>query len=128
MHEYPATLRIVEIACAEAAAHGSRIVQTIHLVVGDDAGYVGETIALYFDLIAAGTACATARLDIRRIKPQLQCPACQRHFVRRPFSFACPDCGTAGHPTAIGKEFYVESVDFFPLPPSQELTAHPSEV
>ena len=74
MHEYPATLRIVEIACEQAASHGGRKVQTIHLVVGDDAGYVGDTVQLYFELIAADTACADAQLAIRRVKPRLQCP------------------------------------------------------
>lgn len=114
MHEYPATQRIVAIACEQSALHSNRPVQAIHLVVGDDAGYVGDSIQLYFELIATDTACADARLEIRRIRPQLQCPACHRFFERKPFSFACPDCGTTSHPSAIGKEFYVESIDFEP--------------
>lgn len=117
MHEYPATLRIVEIACAQSAAHGQRPVRTIHLVVGDDAGYIGDAIELYFPMIATNSACADAMLAIERIRPRLQCPACQCLFERKPFSFACPECGTTGHPTNIGKEFYIRSIDFGPLEP-----------
>jgi hydrogenase nickel incorporation protein HypA/HybF len=110
MHEYPITEQIVKVACAEAAARGHRRVLAIDLVVGDDAGYVGDTIQLYFDLIAAGTLCEDAALHIRHIRPRLACPACGQVFVRQPFSFACPVCGTNGHPTATGKEFYIESL------------------
>ena len=114
MHEYPVTERIVATACEQATAQGGRRVRQIDLVVGEDAGYVGDTIQLYFDLIAEGTLCDGALLKIRKIRPQLQCPACQLLFERRPFSFACPACGTLGHPTAVGKEFYIESIEFVP--------------
>ena len=76
--------------------------------------YVGETIRLYFGLIAAGTACEEAELVIRSIKPQLQCPQCGTVFIRKPFSFMCPVCQTLGHPTAIGKECYVEAIEVEP--------------
>jgi len=118
MHEYPITERIVQVACAEAMAHGQRKVLAIDLVVGADAGYVGDTIQLYFDLIAENTLCAGAVLKIRPIRPQLQCPACGLYFERRPFTFACPACGTNGHPTAIGKEFYIESLILEPAGPA----------
>ncbi len=111
MHEYPATQRIIEIACAKAAEQGSPRVRSIDLVIGDDAGYIGDSIRLYFGLIAAGTACEDAELRIRHIRPQLHCPACGRQFERKPFSFACPDCQTPGRPSSVGKEFYVESVE-----------------
>jgi hydrogenase nickel incorporation protein HypA/HybF len=114
MHEYPITERIVAVACEQAEANGRRPVRSIDLVVGDDAGYVGDTIQLYFDLIAANTLCDGATLNIRHIRPQLECPACHLFFERRPFTFACPACGTMSHPTAIGKEFFIESIEFVP--------------
>lgn len=111
MHEYPATQRIIEIACAKAAEHGSPRVRSIDLVVGEDAGYIGESIRLYFGMIAAGTACADAELRIRHIRPQLRCTGCGALFERRPFSFQCPHCQATGRPSEIGREFYVEAVE-----------------
>ncbi len=111
MHEYPITCHLIQLACAKAAEQGASKVTSMTLVIGDDAGYVGDSIRLYFDAIAAGTACEGANLHIERIRPQLGCPACGQHFIRRPFSFACPNCGTDGHPTEIGKEFYLKTIE-----------------
>lgn len=110
MHEYPITLRIVEIANSQAAEAHARVTG-IDLVVGDDSGFIGESIQMYFDVIAEGTPCAGARLTIERVRPKLQCTACGAYFEREPFSFACPACGGDGRPTKIGKEFYVKSVE-----------------
>ena len=45
-------------------------------------------------------------------KPRIvRCPACGALFERKPMSFACPECGTDGHPTDIGKEFYIDSIE-----------------
>lgn len=110
MHEYPITCHLVSLACSLAAEHGAARVCSLYLVIGDDAGYVGDSISLYFDAIAEGTICAGASLEVVRIKPQLCCPDCGRLFFRQPFSFGCPDCGSDGHPTRIGKEFYLKSI------------------
>lgn len=110
MHEYPITLRIVEIANQQAEGAGARV-SGIDLVVGDDSGFIGDSIQMYFDIIAEGTPCEGAALSIERVRPQLKCAACGTYFVRKPFSFACPQCGGDGYPTEIGKEFYVKSVE-----------------
>ena len=111
MHEYPITCHLVSLACEQATDRGSGRVSKITLVIGDDAGYVGDSIRLYFDAVAEGTRCAGADLDIIRIRPQLLCTGCGRHFIRKPFSFACPDCGADGRPTEIGKEFFIKSIE-----------------
>jgi hydrogenase nickel incorporation protein HypA/HybF len=56
MHEYPITLRIVEIANQQANEANGRVTG-IHLVVGDESGFIGESIQMYFDVIAEGTPC-----------------------------------------------------------------------
>lgn len=110
MHEYPATVRIVQEASAIARKNAHDRVESITLIIGDDAGMVGDSIQMYFDAVAQDTPCQGAVLNIKRIQPQMQCSVCHSRFVRRPFTFDCPDCGGAGKPTSIGKEFYIESV------------------
>lgn len=76
MHEYPITEQIVKIAeknCKEAGA--SRVI-SVNLVVGDYSGLVPESIHMYFDLIAEGTVCEGAEINMKRIKPKLKCPSC----------------------------------------------------
>lgn len=110
MHEYPITLRIIEIAEEQAREHESTHVAEIHLVVGDDSGFIGDSIQMYFDAISDGTLCDGAQLSFERIRPKLKCTACGHLFERKPFSFSCPLCGMDGEPTKIGKEFYIESI------------------
>lgn len=110
MHEYPVTLEIVRLAEKTAAEKGG-VVKAIHLVVGEDSGFIGESIQMYFDIIAEGTLCEGALLTIQGIHPKMKCDACGKLFERKRFSFTCPYCGGDGSPTEIGKEFYIESVD-----------------
>ena len=61
MHEYPVTLEIVRMAEKTAREKGG-IVKAIHLVVGEDSGFIGESIQMYFDVISEGTLCEGALL------------------------------------------------------------------
>jgi len=110
MHEYPVTVRIVEIASETAEKNNGRV-RRIDLVVGEDSGFIGDSIQMYFDVIAEGTPCEGATLHIEGIKPMLRCETCGKLFERKRFSFQCPFCGGDGGPTEIGKEFYVKSVE-----------------
>ena len=111
MHEYPITEHMVNMAATQCKKVGGQKVHKIILVVGEYSGFVPESIHMYFDLIAEGTVCEGAALEIKRIRPQLKCPQCEELFVRTPGTFACPKCGTDGAPTDIGKEFYIESIE-----------------
>ena len=111
MHEYPITQRIIEIAQEYAAKNDAAQVKIINLVVGDYSGYVASSIELYFDIIAEGSLCEKAKLNIERIIPKLKCNLCGELFVRKPFSFQCPLCEGEGSPTKIGQEFYIKSIE-----------------
>ncbi len=111
MHEYPVTKRIIEIAEEYAVKNGASQVNQINLVVGDYCGYVASSIELYFEIIAEGSLCEHAKLNIERITPKLKCSACGELFVRKPFSFECPYCKGEGVPTKTGQEFYIKSIE-----------------
>ena len=64
MHEYPITEQIIKIAekhCREAEAER---VRKVKLVIGDYSGYVGDSVHMYFDLIAEGTPVSYTHLDV----------------------------------------------------------------
>jgi len=111
MHEFSLTKQIVRIVNNTAADHHAKKVNKVHLVVGESSGIIPDSVQIYFDMIAVGTAAEGAQLVIKYIKPQMLCPNCNKNFIRPRFSFACPDCGTLGNPTDIGSEFYVESIE-----------------
>jgi hydrogenase nickel incorporation protein HypA/HybF len=111
MHEYPITQRIIEVAAEYAIKNGAAEVKAINLIVGDYCGYVAGSIELYFDIIAEGSVCEKAKLNIERVVPKLKCSRCGELFERKPFSFECPRCKGEGGPTDIGKEFYIKSIE-----------------
>lgn len=111
MHELPVTQQIIKIAEKHATDAGASRVTEIRLVVGDYAGFIGDSIRMYFEIIAAGTLCEGAALTIERVKPQLRCTNCGRHFERALLSFTCPHCGGEGGPSSIGKEFYIDTIE-----------------
>jgi len=111
MHEYPVTQQIIRIAEKKAGETDASRVCAISLVVGDQSGFIGDSIQMYFDVISEGTLCEGAVLTISHIRSKLRCGACDRLFERKPFSFACPDCGCDGTPTEIGKEFYIDHIE-----------------
>jgi hydrogenase nickel incorporation protein HypA/HybF len=110
MHEYPITESIIRIAEKHGREFRASRIESVTLVVGEQSGFIGDSIRMYFDIIAEGTLCAGADLIVKPVKSQLKCPVCGLMFHRKPMSFACPECGADGTPTEIGKEFYIESV------------------
>jgi hydrogenase nickel incorporation protein HypA/HybF len=110
LHEYSITESIIKIAEKHGREAGASRVESITLIVGDRSGFIGDSIRMYFDLIAEGTLCEGAELIIRPVRSLLRCPACGDTFHRRPLSFVCPVCGADGAPTETGKEFHIESI------------------
>ncbi len=111
MHEFPITQQIIKIAEKHAIEAGAARVIKVKLVVGDYSGFIGDSIQMYFSVISEGTLCENAIIEIQRVKPKLKCEVCGELFERVLFSFACPKCGSAGLPTEIGKEFYVDTIE-----------------
>ena len=111
MHEYAVTKSIIRIAATEAEKAGAQKVTAINLVLGDLSTVVDDSVRLYFPLIAAGTPAEGAELNFRRIRAEFFCRHCEKPFVKPAHGFDCPVCGNYGTPTAVGKEFYVESIE-----------------
>ena len=111
MHEYPVTEQIIKIASQAARDNNAKSVSLIRLVVGQQSGFVGDSIQMYFDILAEGTPCQGASLDIEYIQAQWFCPGCNAYYLRQPMSFACPLCGQDGLPSDVGKEFYVKDIE-----------------
>lgn len=111
MHEYHEAIHIIEHAIEQAQAEKKSKVTKINLVIGESSGFSGETIQMHFEDAAKGTICEGAEISVRPVKTMLKCPKCGELFVRKPFEFACPHCGTEGIPSEVGKEMSIESIE-----------------
>ena len=99
------------MALEAAEKAGADRVLSVDLCVGEQCGYLPESIELYFSFLAEGTCCEGAVLCFERLPALLRCQSCGQLFERKPFSFACPRCGGDGAPTEYGREFYVKSIE-----------------
>ena len=107
MHEYTITQNIIKTVEEYAR---NLTVKKIVLVIGESSGILGESIKLYFDIIAENTVCSGAYLERETVKPMLKCKKCGLLFERKPFSFECV-CGDEGSPTEIGREFSIKYIE-----------------
>ena len=109
MHELPVTESILKIATAAA---GGRRITAIHLVIGDLASIVDDSVQFYFDIISKGTQAEGAVLGFQRRPATVLCLDCLRQSeVRAPLPGACPGCGSVRLQVTGGRELRVESIE-----------------
>jgi hydrogenase nickel incorporation protein HypA/HybF len=111
MHELSVTEEILKIILDHARQAEANRVRRVNLTVGDLAGFSGESIQFYFDLLSKGTEAERAVLSITRVPTRVRCTACQEEFSPDGMNWACPRCGGWMDEIVSGKEFYIESIE-----------------
>lgn len=124
MHELALSRAIVDAALRHAEG---RRVTAVHVRLGALRQAVPESLAFYFDLVAAQAGCEGARLELEPVPALLRCPACGREWDPAPPplaahgalpagalppipSFGCPECGAGGVAIA-GEELEVAWIE-----------------
>jgi len=111
MHELPVTQSILEIALRHAAQAGAQRVTDVHLVLGELASVVGDSVQFYWEIVAKDTPAAGAKLHFRRIEARLSCMSCGHLYRPGGDGLICPACGGAGAKIETGEEFFVEAIE-----------------
>lgn len=108
MHELPVTQSVLEIILNHAGE--ARRITDIHLVIGQLASFVDESVQFYWDIISQGTIAEGARLHFRREPAVMLCYDCgYRYYLGG--DFTCPNCGSDIVAVESGEEFYIESIE-----------------
>jgi hydrogenase nickel incorporation protein HypA/HybF len=108
MHELAITENILDIALKHAK--GQRITD-LHLVVGQLASIVDDSVQFYWDMVSQGTSAEGAKLHFKRIPTEFICLDCEHHFTPSEDNFACPNCDSLRVAVVAGEEFYVEAIE-----------------
>jgi len=111
MHELPVTESVLEIALRHAQAADAKRVNEIHLVIGELASIIDDSVQFYWDIISKDTIADGARLNFRRIQAEMLCYECQTRFSPSPDDYSCPNCGSTHLKIVAGNEFFVEAID-----------------
>ncbi|HXG24320.1 MAG TPA: hydrogenase maturation nickel metallochaperone HypA [Chthonomonadales bacterium] len=111
MHELSVTEALLDIALKHAEKANARRITDLHIVIGDLASMVDDSIQFYWEVIAKGTIAEQARLHFRRVPAELQCNACGERYHPSDTELVCPRCGGAGARIIAGEELALESID-----------------
>lgn len=111
MHELSITESLLKIALQHAERVHAKRVTDLHIVIGDLASMVDDSIQFYWEIIAKGTIAEQATLHFRRIPVELQCLACSQKYHPTDGELGCPNCHGIRVKIIAGEEFRLESID-----------------
>ena len=112
MHELAVTQRVLEIALRHAQAADATRITRIHLVVGQLATLVDNSVQFYWEIIAEDTIAQGARLTFERHPATMRCLACGKTFTLSGQSdFRCPYCGDLDVVVAGGDELQIDHIE-----------------
>ena len=111
MHELPVTESILKIALDHAEKANAKRITDLHIVMGELASMVDDSIQFYWEIIAKDTIAEQATLHFRRVPAELQCMTCFHKYHPTYRELVCPQCGGVGAKVITGEEFALESID-----------------
>jgi len=116
MHELAICRSVLAQVLAVAAAHDGQAVGRITLRIGPLAGVEPDLLAAAFPIVAAGTPCEGAILEIEGIDVQVRCRGCGAVSVVRPNRLLCAGCGGWQVTLLSGDEMLLASVELQDAP------------
>jgi len=107
MHELSITQSVVDAVLNRT---GERPVTAVNLRIGPLSGVLADAVRFCFDVAAAGTPLAGARLQIEAPEGRGRCRSCQDEFNLNDPILLCP-CGSADVEVLSGRELMLVSVE-----------------
>jgi hydrogenase nickel incorporation protein HypA/HybF len=111
MHELSVTESVLRIALQHAEKAKAGRITDLHLVIGELASMVDDSIQFYWEIIAKGTIAEGAVLHFRRVPAELECRNCLHKYRPNDRELACPRCNGIDIRIIAGEEFALESID-----------------
>ena len=111
MHELSVTESLLKIAVEHAEKAQAKRVTDLHIVIGELASMVDDSIQFYWEIIAKDTIAEQARLHFQRVPAELQCNTCLERYHPTDKELICPKCSGVGAKIIAGEEFALESID-----------------
>ncbi len=128
MHELSIAQNIVEIASQHLRDLGTVRVESIRLKIGALSCVHRESLLFSFDLVAADSPLAGARLEIETLPIMIFCSTCNTtRELPSIQSFRCPQCGTPSADIRQGRELDIDSIECTELHSPTESLSIPEE-
>ena len=111
MHELSVTEALLKLAVEHAQRANAQRITDLHIVIGDLASVVDDSIQFYWDIIARNTIAGQATLHFRRVPAELRCNSCSARYQPSDQELVCPNCHGVDARIISGEEFFLESID-----------------
>jgi hydrogenase nickel incorporation protein HypA/HybF len=105
------TESILEITLRHADQAKARRVTDIHLVLGELASIVDDSVQFYWDLITKDTLAEGSTLHFRRIEALMECLDCSERYKPGNGQLRCPSCDGGQVRVIAGEEFRLEAIE-----------------
>lgn len=121
MHELAIAKKLIETATALLPPNCTQVA-TVNIELGALAGVSEDELRFGFEVMAAQTACAGAKLEIEAVPAIVHCPQCGKSFpVADSDDLLCPTCGTPAVVVLQGKELLITSIEAHQVEAQQEV-------
>jgi hydrogenase nickel incorporation protein HypA/HybF len=119
MHELAICESVLRQVLALAERHKASRVGRICLTIGPLAGVEPHLLLNAFPLVAAGTLCEAARVEIEAAAVRVECDVCGASSAAKPNRLLCAACGNWRVALSGGDEMLLSSVELFETAPQQ---------
>jgi len=119
MHELAICESVLRQVLALAERHKANRVGRICLTIGPLAGVEPHLLLNAFPLVAAGTLCDRAQVEIEAASVRVECEICGASSVTKPNRLLCATCGNWRVALVSGDEMLLRSVELFETTPQQ---------
>jgi hydrogenase nickel incorporation protein HypA/HybF len=116
MHEFAICRSVLRQVLTVAATHDMRAVGRIMLRIGPLAGIEPDLLSAAFPIVAAGTPCAGATIEIEAMPVLVHCKRCGSTSIVRLNRLLCGTCGEWRVTLMSGDEMLLASVEFLDAP------------
>lgn len=108
MHELSVASAVLNTAVKHA---DGRHVKHVCVQTGALRQVVPESLRFYWEIVARGTECEGAALELVEVAARLRCTDCDREWPPELPVFRCPECGGSAVEVAAGDELLVDYIE-----------------
>jgi hydrogenase nickel incorporation protein HypA/HybF len=128
MHELSIAMALIDLAGEASERLGAPRINAVHVSIGPLAGVVEEALTFSFEVAAAGTALAGARLVVHHAPLIALCPNChEEKTIDSPQYLHCPACGAATPDIRSGRDLQLIAVEIPDDSDRRNPAEHPQE-